>query len=312
MRVFGIDGVRKDRAMGSDEPLARSAKGRVTGKVALISGAARGQGRSHARLLAAEGADIIAVDICEDIETNEYPLARPEDLDETARLVEKEGQRAYTEIADVRDRAALSAAIDRGVAEFGGLDIVVANAGICPLTAGLPPQAFVDAVDVDLVGVLNLVHASMKHLQAGASIVATGSVAAFMASMNTSGIDGGPGGAGYAFAKQVVAHYVNDLAAALAPKQIRVNAIHPTNCNTDMLHSPPMYRAFRPDLQNPTREDAELVFPVIQGMPIPYVEPEDISEAVLFLASDAARYVTGQQLRVDAGGFLKVKPWSGA
>jgi SDR family mycofactocin-dependent oxidoreductase len=312
MRVIGIDGVRKDQAMGSDEPLARSAKGRVTGKVALISGAARGQGRSHARLLAAEGADIIAVDICEDIETNEYPLARPEDLDETARLVEKEGQRAYTEIADVRDRAALSAAIDRGVAEFGGLDIVVANAGICPLTAGLPPQAFVDAVDVDLVGVLNLVHASMKHLQAGASIVATGSVAAFMASMNTSGIDGGPGGAGYAFAKQVVAHYVNDLAAALAPKQIRVNAIHPTNCNTDMLHSPPMYRAFRPDLQNPTREDAELVFPVIQGMPIPYVEPEDISEAVLFLASDAARYVTGQQLRVDAGGFLKVKPWSGA
>ena len=286
--------------------------GRVTGKVALISGAARGQGRSHARMLAAEGADIIAVDICEDIETNEYPLARPEDLDETARLVEKEGQRAHTEIADVRDRAALSAAIDRGVAEFGRLDIVVANAGICPLTAGLPPQAFVDAVDVDLVGVLNLVHASMKHLHAGASIIATGSVAAFMASMNTSGIDGGPGGAGYAFAKQVVAHYVNDLAAALAPKQIRVNAIHPTNCNTNMLHSRPMYRAFRPDLQNPTREDAELVFPVIQGMPIPYVEPEDISEAVVFLASDATRYITGQQLRVDAGGFLKVKPWSGA
>ena len=116
----------------------------------------------------------------------------------------------------------------------------------------------------------------------------------------------------YAFAKQVVAHYVNDFALALAPKSIRMNAIHPTNVNTDMLHSPPMYRAFRPDLQNPTREDAEVVVPVIQGMPIPYVEPEDISEAVLFLASDAARYITGQQLRVDAGGFLKVKPWSGA
>jgi len=94
-------------------------------------------------------------------------------------------------------------------------------------------------------------------------------------------------------------------------EQIRVNAIHPTNVNTDMLHSPPMYRAFRPDLQNPTREDAEVVFPVIQGFPIPYVEPEDISEAVLFLASDAARYVTGQQLRVDAGGFLKIKAWAG-
>jgi SDR family mycofactocin-dependent oxidoreductase len=285
--------------------------GRVTGKVAVISGAARGQGRSHARMLAAEGADIIAVDLCEDIETNEYPLARPEDLDETARLVEKEGQRVFTQIADVRDRKALSAAIDQGVAEFGGLDIVVANAGIAPLTAGLPPVAFADAVDVDLVGVINLVHASLKHLQAGASIVVTGSVAAFMASMNTSGIDGGPGGAGYAFSKLVVAHYVNDFALQLAPKSIRMNAIHPTNCNTDMLHSPPMYRAFRPDLQNPAREDAELVFPVIQAMPIPYVEPEDISEAVVFLASDAARYITGQQLRVDAGGFLKVKPWSG-
>lgn len=286
--------------------------GRVTGKVALISGAARGQGRSHARVLAAEGADIIAVDLCADIETNEYPLARPEDLDETARLVEKEGQSAFTAIADVRDRAALTVAIDAGVAEFGHLDIVVANAGICPLTAGLPPQAFADAVDVDLIGVMNLVHASLKHLTAGASIIATGSVAAFMASMNTSGIDGGPGGGGYAFAKQVVAHYVNDFALQLAPKSIRMNAIHPTNVNTDMLHSPPMYRAFRPDLQNPTRDDAELSFPVIQAMPIPYVEPEDISEAVLFLASDAARYITGQQLRVDAGGFLKVKPWSGA
>ena len=212
--------------------------GRVTGKVALISGAARGQGRSHARMLAAEGADIIAVDICEDIETNEYPLARPEDLDETARLVEKEGQRAHTEIADVRDRAALSAAIDRGVAEFGQLDIVVANAGICPMTAGLPPQAFVDAVDVDLLGVLNLVHASLKHLKAGASIIVTGSVAGIHgAAMNTTGIDGGPGGAGYAFAKLAVAHYVNDFALALAPVPIRMNAIHPTNVNTDMLHS---------------------------------------------------------------------------
>lgn len=166
---------------------------RVAGKVAVVSGAARGQGRSHARVLAAEGADIIAIDLCEDIDTNEYPLARPEDLDETARLVEKEGRRVVTEIADVRDRAALSAAIDRGVAELGHLDVVVANAGICPLTAGLPPQAFADAVDVDLGGVLNLVHASLKHLESGASIIVIGSNAAFMSSMNTSGIDGGPG-----------------------------------------------------------------------------------------------------------------------
>ena len=125
-------------------------------------------------------------------------------------------------------------------------------------------------------------------------------------------MDLGPGGGGYAFAKQVVAQYVNDLALQLAPSNIRVNAIHPTNVNTDMLHSPPMYRAFRPDLQNPTRADAELAFPVMNGMPVPYIEPEDVSEAVLFLASDAARYITGQQLRVDAGGVLKARPWTGA
>jgi SDR family mycofactocin-dependent oxidoreductase len=285
--------------------------GRVTGKVVLISGAARGQGRSHARMLAAEGADIIAVDLCEDIETNDYPLARPEDLDETARLVEKEGRSAFTAIADVRDRVALSTAIDEGVAHFGHLDVVVANAGIAPLTAGGPLRAFADAVDVDLIGVLNLVHASLKHLQAGASIIATGSLAAFLASMNTSGIDAGPGGAGYGFAKQVIAHYANDLALQLAPSNIRVNAIHPTNCNTDMLHSPPMYKAFRPDLPSPKREDAELAFPALQVMPIPYIEPEDVSEVVLFLASDASRYMTGQQIRVDAGGFLRAKPWSG-
>jgi SDR family mycofactocin-dependent oxidoreductase len=285
--------------------------GRVAGKVVLISGAARGQGRSHAQLLAAEGADIIAVDLCADIPTNEYPLARPEDLDETARLVEKEGRSTYTAVADVRDRAALAAAIDAGVAQFGHLDVVVANAGIAPLTAGGPPQAFADAIDVDLVGVLNLVHASLKHLGAGASIVITGSLAAFLASQNSAGIDAGPGGAGYGFAKQVVAHYTNDLALALAPNNIRVNAIHPTNCNTDMLHSPPMYRAFRPDLADPTRSDAELAFPALQVMPIPYIEPEDVSEVVLFLASDAARYMTGQQIRVDDGGFLRAKPWSG-
>ena len=238
-------------------------------------------------------------------------MARPEDLDETARLVEKEGRNAFTVIADVRDRAALSAAIDAGVAEFGKLDIVVANAGIAPLTKGGPRQAFVDAVDVDLVGVLNLVHASLKHLTAGASIIATGSLGAMLASHNTSGMDAGPGGAGYGFAKQVVAHYVNNLALQLAPEFIRVNAVHPTNVNTDMLHSRPMYVAFRPDLENPTREDAELTFPFLNAMPIPYVEPEDISEAVLYLASDAARYVTGQQLRIDAGGALKAIPWSG-
>jgi len=286
--------------------------GRVAGKVAVVSGAARGQGRAHAVKLAAEGADIIAVDLCEDIETNSYPLARPEDLDETARLVEKEGQRAHTAIADVRDRVGLAAAIDAGVSELGGLHIVVANAGIAPLTAGLPMQAWVDAVDVDLIGVMNLVHASLKHLEAGASVIATGSLAAYLASMQGRSVGDvdAPGGAGYSFAKQVVAHYINDLAIQLAPRFIRANAVHPTNVNTDMLHNIDMYRQFRPDLKDPTREDAELVFPVLNAMPIPFVEPEDISEAVVFFASDAARYITGQQLKVDAGGYVKTMPWT--
>jgi NAD(P)-dependent dehydrogenase (short-subunit alcohol dehydrogenase family) len=260
-------------------------------------------------MLAAEGADIIAIDLCEDIATNEYPLARPEDLDETARLVEKEGRTAITAIADVRDRAALSDAIDRAVVELGHLDVVVANAGIAPLNTK-EAQAFVDAVDVDLIGVMNLIHVSLKHLGSGSSIIATGSLAAYLSMMRSQ--RGAPaGGSGYQFSKQVVAHYVNDLALTLAPQGIRVNAVHPTNVNTDMLQSPPMYRAFRPDLDNPTRADAELAFPVMNAMPIPYIEPEDVSELVLFLASEASRYLTGEQIRLDAGGFLKKVPWSG-
>lgn len=291
---------------------------RLEGKVAVVSGAARGQGRSHARLLAAEGADVIALDICRDIATNPYPLSRPEDLDETARLIEKEGRRAFTAIADVRDRTALAEAVDEGVAQFGGLDIVVANAGIAPLSKGVPIQGWVDAVDVDLVGVINLVHVSLKHLVGGASIIATGSLAAAIAALPDGGglrqgpDDGSqPGGAGYAFAKQIVAHYVNDLAVQLAPRGIRANAVHPTNVNTDMLQNSAMYGMFRPDLEAPTREDAELVFPVMNAMPVPFVEPEDVSQAVLYLASDESRFVTGQQLRIDAGGFIKAAPWKG-
>ena len=160
--------------------------GRVDGKVVLISGVARGQGRSHACMLAAEGADIIGIDLCDDIETNHYPLASRADLDETTRLVEKQGRTAFMAVADVRDRKALESVIDDAVAQFGHLDVVVANAGICPMTRRLPNIAFVDAVDVDLIGVINLVHASLRHLKSGASIVATGSMGAFLASMASS------------------------------------------------------------------------------------------------------------------------------
>ncbi|SHN47946.1 mycofactocin-coupled SDR family oxidoreductase [Cryptosporangium aurantiacum] len=277
--------------------------GRVQGKVAFVTGAARGQGRSHALRLAAEGADIIAIDICEDIETNHYPLATTADLEETARLVEKLDRRVVIVKADVRERSQVFDAVRRGVAELGRLDIVVANAGICPLGGDVPPQGFLDAVSVDLIGVINAVEAAFPHLTAGASIICTGSVAG-LAPGGTDNPENGPGGAGYSHAKRGVARFVHDAALQFAPHSIRVNAVHPTNVDTDMLQSAPMYKIFRPDLENPTREDAELAFPAMQPMPIPYVEPGDISNAVLFLASDESRYVTGLQLKVDAGALL--------
>jgi SDR family mycofactocin-dependent oxidoreductase len=282
--------------------------GKLDGKVAVVSGAARGQGRSHAVTLAGEGADIIAVDICADIENNHYPLARPADLDETRRLIEKLDRRAVTAQADVREPAQLRAAVDAGVAELGRLDIVVANAGIAPLGPGLPGGAFLDAVNVNFGGVLNLISAAYPHLQAGASIIATGSVGAYFRGATDLNQQGN-GGAGYALSKREVARLVHDLALALAPESIRVNAVHPANANTNMLHSAPMYQIFRPDLAGSgaeiTREDFEPASAAMFPLPISWVEPRDISAAVLFLASDDARYVTGQQLRVDGGVGLK-------
>ncbi|GAC70343.1 mycofactocin-coupled SDR family oxidoreductase [Gordonia soli] len=276
--------------------------GKLDGKVAVITGAARGQGRSHAIALAAEGADIIALDICADIETNQYPLASEGDLEETRLFVEKENRRCITAVADVRDPSQLRSAIAAGVEQLGGLHIVVANAGICPL-GDVPRQAFLDAVDVDLVGVINTVSAAYPHLSAGASIIATGSVAALMKGSGTDVL--GAGGFGYSHAKRAVATFVHDAALALAPESIRVNCVHPTNCNTDMLHSDPMYKVFRPDLESPHRDDVVAAFATNQPIPVPWVEPEQISNAVLYLASDDSQYVTGLQLKVDAGAALK-------
>ncbi|OBI43325.1 mycofactocin-coupled SDR family oxidoreductase [Mycobacterium sp. E796] len=281
------------------------APGRVKGKVAFVTGAARGQGRSHAVRLAEEGADVIAVDLCRDLDTIGYPMAAPEDLEETARLIEKTGQGAVIAQADVRDAGQLSAALEHGVAEFGRLDIVVAQAGVAGMKGRPPLQAWCDVINTNLIGTINAIQVALPHLREGASIVATGSTAALMdtAKKDNPGTD--PGGMAYIHSKRALSRYVHDLATELAPLGIRANVIHPTNTNTPMLQSEPMYRSFRPDLERPTRADAEPVFGVQQAMKIPYVEPEDISNAVLWLASDEARYVTGVQLRVDAGGYLK-------
>lgn len=277
--------------------------GRVEGKVVFITGAARGQGRSHAVRLAEEGADIIATDLCKQIDSNLYPLATPEDLEETARLVEATGRRVITRQADVRDRDSLRAALEEGIREFGRLDVTVANAGICPMGMG-NPMDFVDATDVDLLGVMSTVAVSVPHLPEGGSIVITGSTAGMMDN-TTGGGNMGFGGMGYSWAKKTLIGYTEQMALVLAQQMIRVNAIHPTNCNTHLIHNDELYKVFRPDLAEPTREDVIPAFTYFQAMPIPYVEPVDISNAVLYFASEEARYVTGQQLRVDAGSLLK-------
>jgi SDR family mycofactocin-dependent oxidoreductase len=279
--------------------------GRVAGKVAFITGAARGQGRSHAIRLAEEGADIIAVDICKNYDTVGYAMATAEDLEETKNYVEKAGRRIVTAQADVRNEAELRGALEAGLAELGKVDIVVAQAGVAAMKGQPPMQAWTDGINTNFVGTINAIQVALPHLTEGASIVATASAAALMDAHNKPNPGGDPGGMGYMVSKRLISEYVHYLATELAVRGIRANVIHPTNCNTDMLQSEPMYRSFRPDLENPTRADAEPVFGVQQAMKVNYIEPEDISNAVLWLASDESRFVTGMQLRVDAGGYLK-------
>ncbi len=282
--------------------------GRVQGKVAFITGAARGQGRSHAVRLAEEGADIIAADLCHDIETIGYPMATPDDMKETVAQVEAQGQRIVAVQADVRERAELAKALEQGMAELGGrLDIVVAQAGVVGMKGKgeAQLQAWTDVMDTNLLGTINAISVALPHLSEGASVIAAGSTAAYVQALPMMELGTDPGGMGYMVSKRMLAEYMHDLARNLTPRSIRANVIHPTNVATDMLFSKPMYETFRPDLEQPTRKDAEEVFPVQQGFPIPYIEPKDISNAVLFLASDEARYITGMQLRVDAGGYLK-------
>lgn len=279
--------------------------GRLEGKVAFITGAARGQGRAHALRMAREGADIIAVDLCAQIPSVSYRMSTPEDLAETERAVKELGRRIATRHADVRDRSELSEALQSGIAELGRLDVVVANAGIFPYApAGhLDAADFVDATDVDLLGVMNTVAVSVPHIADHGSIIVTGSTAAMM--MRRPSADLGSGGDGYGWSKRTIVEYTEHLAIHLAPRFIRVNAIHPSNCDTDMIQNEGLYSIFRPDLEHPTLDDVQPLLTQMQAMPIPYVQPEDVANLALFLASDESRYITGQQIRVDAGAVIK-------
>ncbi|HLH81719.1 MAG TPA: mycofactocin-coupled SDR family oxidoreductase [Trebonia sp.] len=274
--------------------------GRVAGKVAFITGAARGQGRSHALRLAEEGADIIAVDICADTGTD-YQPSTEEDLAETVRQVEKLDRRIYAAKADVRDYASLKRALDAGVAELGRLDIVCANAGI--LALGLSheqsEEQWQNMIATNLSGVWHTTKAATPILidqGTGGSIIVTSSLL---------GLKGFAHASAYAAAKFGVVGLAKSLAHELAPYRIRVNTVHPTNVRTPMLDSPMMHHAFRPDLETPTFDDARKAYPVLNIWPLPWVEPSDVSNAVLYLASDEARYVTGISLPVDLGAAAK-------
>jgi SDR family mycofactocin-dependent oxidoreductase len=277
--------------------------GRVQGKVALITGGGRGQGRSHALKLAAEGADIVAFDLCHDLKSVAYDLATPDDLKQTVAEVEALDRRALGIQGDVRDLSALTDAVKATIDTFGKLDIVCANAGIASFVPGLGMEGWAEVAGTNLVGVMNTLHATLPAMSAGGSAVVTGSFAA----MIKGGIGGEPGGLAYSYAKRQLIDYVKWVAAAAALQGIRVNGIHPTNCNTRLLHNDGVYARFRPDLENPTREDVLPAFATLQLMPgVPYIEPEDISNAVVFLASDEARYITGEFISVDAGAHLKL------
>jgi (+)-trans-carveol dehydrogenase len=276
--------------------------GRVEGKVAFITGAARGQGRAHAVRLAQEGADIIAVDICKQIDSVQIPLATPEDLAETADLVKGQNRRIYTAEVDTRDFDALKAAVDAGVEQLGRLDIIIANAGIGNGGATLDKTSdgdWTDMIDVNLGGVWKTVKAGVPHILAGGrggSIILTSSVGGLKAYPHTGH---------YVAAKHGVIGLMRTFAVELGAQNVRVNTVCPTNVNTPLFMNEGTMKLFRPDLENPGPDDMKVVGQMMHTLPIGWVEPEDVANAVLFLASDESRYITGVALPVDGGSCLK-------
>ncbi|MGH8988349.1 MAG: mycofactocin-coupled SDR family oxidoreductase [Acidimicrobiales bacterium] len=276
-------------------------EGSLEGKVAFVTGMGRGQGRSHAVRLAREGAAIIGVDALKTYPWMNYRLAVEADVEETIRLVEQEGGEIHFQIADVTDLSTLERALGEGVARFGRLDIVVANAGALPagaLTWDADPAYWRECVDVNLIGGFHTVHAAVPHILAGGrggSIVVTSSGAAITAGSHLSD---------YCAAKAALLSLVRTLAVELAPHWVRVNAVCPGAVDTNMIANEALYRMLRPDLEAPTREDTIEIWRSKTLLPVPWVEPADISNAVVWLASDESRYVTGVVLPVDAGSTI--------
>jgi (+)-trans-carveol dehydrogenase len=277
--------------------------GSLDGKVALITGAGRGQGRSHALALAREGADIIAVDVCADaVETVGYGLASAGDLDETSAGVAATGRRAVKAVADVRDLAQLQAAVAAGLDELGKIDIVCANAGIgsWALSWEMTEQQWKDMIDVNLTGVFNTVRAALP------SMVERGEGGCLVLTSSTAGLIGYLHTAHYTAAKHGVIGLTKVLAQELGPHRIRVNAVCPTSVNTPLVVNAETFSLFAPDVPNPGPDDVREAFAALNILPdVPWIEPEDVSAAVLWLCSDAARFVTGVALPIDAGNIVK-------
>jgi SDR family mycofactocin-dependent oxidoreductase len=251
--------------------------------------------------LAEEGADIIAVDVCSDIDTVPYPGSTSEDLAQTVAAVEALDRRIFAKEADVRSFTALKAVFDEGAAELGDVDIVVANAGILSIAPGweVTDEQWDTVVDINLKGVWHAAKAAIPGMIErgnGGSIIMTSSIA---------GLGPLAGMTHYAASKHGVTGLCRNLAHELAAHSIRVNSVHPTTVNTPMIKNQAIFNIFRPDLENPTEAEAHEGFASLTQMPIPYVEPVDISNAVLWLASDEARYVTGAQIPVDAGWTVR-------
>lgn len=274
---------------------------RLDGRVALVTGAARGQGRSHAVRLAELGADLVLVDVCADLPRIPYGQPDRSQLDETARAAREAGAEVRTVVADVRDGGAMHDAVMLAVDELGGIDIVVANAGVIQLrpSTDIGPEDWADIIGINLTGTWNTIApaiAPMIDQGRGGVIVITSSAA---------GIKGPPNMAHYAASKSGVIGLMRSLSAELGPHSIRVNCLAPTTVDTEMVHWPEAYAVFRPDLDSPGRDDVVDVFRSLNVLPVPWIEPRDVTEALAFLVSDRARHITGTVLPVDAGTLVK-------
>lgn len=277
--------------------MSAASGGRLKGKVALVTGAARGIGRAQAVRFAQEGADIVALDVCGPVDTVLIPPSTPADLDTTASLVSGAGGRVHTEIVDVRDLAAMQAATDRGAERFGGLDVVCATAGITSrgMAIELDENAWRTMLDVNLTGVWHTCRAGVPHLieRGAGAMILTSSIA---------GLRGLVGVAHYSAAKHGVVGLMRSLANELAPHHVRVNCINPTNVDTPMIQNDIVSSAFRPDLDSPpTRAEFADAARSMNMLAVPWIDPIDVANAALFLASDEARYITAITLPVDAG-----------